>query len=87
MTSAETEWTRVACEVADIIRASEHVKPTASKTDLDGAYGEPEVYTEWSVVYPSGNEIPVLREHRWPGLILDDPNARPCEHYVPEAST
>lgn len=76
------EWTRVACEVADAIRSAECVKPTASKTDPSGTYGTPEIYTEWSAIYPSGREVPVLREHRWPGD-EGEPDAKPCEHYVP----
>lgn len=39
------DWTRVACEVADAIRSAECVTPTASKTDLGGTYGTPEIVT------------------------------------------
>lgn len=79
-------WVAVSCEVADAIRLSEPVKPTASKTDLHGTYGEPEVYTEWSAIYQSGREVPILREHRWPSP-EGEPDAKPCEHYVPTADT
>ena len=82
--SDDIRWVAVSCEVADTIRLSEPVKPTASKTDLHGTYGEPEVYTEWSAIYRSGREVPVLREHRWPGP-EGEPDAKPCEHYVPGA--
>jgi hypothetical protein len=68
--------------VADVIRGNEHVRPSASKTDLYGEYGPPEVYTEWSAIYPSGREIPVLREHHWPGPDNRGDDARPCEHYA-----
>ena len=83
--TGESVWVAVACEVADVIRHSEHVKPTASKTDLSGEYGDPEVFTEWSVTYPSGREVAILREHRWPGRPDDHgpvADARPCEHYA-----
>lgn len=78
-------WVAVSCEVADAIRVSEPIKPTSSKTDLDGTFGAPEVFTEWSAIYQSGREVPVLREHRWPGPD-GEPDAKPCEHYVPGAS-
>lgn len=83
MSETEARWVAVACPIADLIRGSEHVFPSASKTDPDGMYGKPEVYTEWSARYPSGREVPVLREHRWPGLHQGDADAGPCEHYVP----
>lgn len=76
-------WVAVSCEVADAIRGNAHVKPSASKTDLYGEYGSPEVYTEWSAVYPSGREVPVLREHRWPGPVVSADDVKPCEHYAP----
>jgi hypothetical protein len=75
-------WVAVDCAVADVIRLCEHVKPVSSKTDLGGTYGEPEVFTEWAVIYPSSREVPILREHRWPGP-EGEPDAKPCEHYVP----
>jgi hypothetical protein len=50
----------------------------ASKTDIDGEYGTPEIYTEWG---RKATDEPVLRDYRWPN------SDRPCEHYVPEGST
>ena len=82
---ARVAWVAVACEVADAIRHCESLKPTASKTDLDGEYGEPEVFTEWSVIYPSGREVPVLREHRWPSGSDGVVDLKPCEHYARSA--
>lgn len=53
----------------------------SSKTDLDGLYGKPEIFTEWG----TDNETPVLRDVRWPGPqagdLLPSPDAKPCEHY------
>ena len=43
----------------------------SSKTDLDGAYGPPEVFTEWGYDY----DRPVLRDFRWPG------GSGSCAHY------
>lgn len=74
-------WSEVACEVADIIRQHPCVKPSASRTQLEGPGAE--VYTEWSAVYPSGREVPVLRETRYPGEYRGDPDRLPCEHHVP----
>ena len=82
VTDVAVQWVAVACVVADVIRAHDKVAPSSSKTDLFGTYGQPEVYTEWSVVYPSGREMPLLREHRWPGP-EGGPDAKPCEHYAP----
>ena len=74
-------WTAVSCLVADIIRGSEYVKPMSSKTDLDGHYGEPEVYTEWAT--DGRNEVAVLREHRWPSPHSGHGDRYACEHYAP----
>ena len=75
-------WVEVACEVADVIRACEHVKPTSSKTDLYGEYGPPEVFTEWSVFFSSGREVALLREHRWPSAIPGEADVKRCEHFA-----
>ena len=75
----EDHLTPVACVVADLIRHSEHVKVSASKTDLYGQYGEPEVYTEWVT---ANAETVVLREHRWPSPHSGEPDPYRCEHYA-----
>lgn len=77
----DRRWVEVACRVADIIRAHPNVTPSASRTQLEGPGAE--VYTEWSAVYPSGREIPVLRETRYPGEYPGDPDRQPCEHHCP----
>lgn len=74
-------WVEVACQVADIIRTNEHVKPSASRTQLEGPGAL--VYTEWSVTFPSGREVAVLRETRYPGENRGDPDRLPCEHHCP----
>lgn len=74
-------WTEVACEVADVIRDHPNVKPSASRTQLEGPGAE--VYTEWTAVYPSGNEVVVLRETRYPSDERGGPDRLPCEHHVP----
>lgn len=75
-------WVRVACEVADVIRHSEHVTPYGGRSDLGGQYGDPEVYTEWGLKN-SEKEVAVMREYRWPAPDFDGPDTRPCEHWVP----
>ena len=77
-------WTAVACQVADIIRDHPCVKPSAGRTQVEGPGAE--VYTEWSAIYPSGREVPVLRETRYPGERQGDPDRLPCEHHVPTRS-
>lgn len=74
-------WTEVACEVADVIRAHPNVKPSAGRTQVEGPGAE--IYTEWSACYPSGREVIVLRETRYPGERAGDPDRLPCEHHVP----
>lgn len=81
--SAPAGWIAVSCEAADLIRAHPDVHPSSSKTDLDGRYGKPEVFTEWDV-HCRKTSRPILREHRWPGP-EGEPDAAPCEHYVPSA--
>ncbi len=72
-------WVEVACEVADVIRQSEHARPTAGRTDLDGQWGEPCIYTEWGL----DHETPVLREWRYPAPDGSRPDPKPCRHEVP----
>lgn len=90
--SAETTpvpWVEIACEVADVIRHSEHTTPYAGKTDLGGTYGAPEIYTEWGM--KGEREVPVMREWRFPDArAVDDPmgstkypDVKPCRHEVP----
>lgn len=75
-----TQWVRVSCETADVIRASAHVHPYSGRSDLHGEFGEPEVFTEWGI---RDRDISVLREHRFPGPDLTGPDRKSCEHYVP----
>lgn len=71
-------FVRVACAVADVIRASEMVKPASSLTDLTGEFGEPTIFTEWGIEVSDGSYRVALREIHWP----QDPD-RDCEHWVP----
>lgn len=68
-------WSRIACEVADVLRHQEArpLVPVGSLTDLAGEFGRPLVYTEWGF---KDTEQPVMREYRWPK------QDRPCEHYA-----
>jgi len=76
-------WERITCEQREAMvdrrgrsfngfAASTGVGVLASRTDIDGAYGRAEVFTEWGYL-DSG--VPLLRDIRWP---KDD---APCEHY------
>jgi hypothetical protein len=61
----------------------------SAKTDPDGLYGRPEIFTEWGL---SAGEVPVLRTIRWPGRErsgspLRSPDVQPCEHYRYEETT
>lgn len=81
MSTTTTEaqgFVRVSCMTADVIRAAEIVKPTSSLTDLTGEFGEPQIFTEWSIERTDGSFSVVLRENRWPR----DPD-RDCEHWTP----
>lgn len=71
-------WIEVACEVADVIRHCEHVTPSAGRSDLDGEWGAPSVYTEWSM-----RDKPIMREWRFPSRIPGEPDPEPCRHEVP----
>lgn len=76
--------TRVSCITADLIRQNEFTHVYASKTDSAGMYGEPEIFTEWSITMPDNTEYIVMREHRWPSE--DGYTDRySCEHYVRNA--
>lgn len=74
--------TRVDCMVADLIRGHELVHVNSSKTDLSGEYGEPEIYTEWSVTLKDGTAKVVMREHKWPSQTGNYTDRYRCEHYV-----
>lgn len=74
------DWIAVTCEKADEIRRAPFITAYGGRSDLGGTYGEPEVYTEWGI---RGRDIPLLREHRFPGLDLAGPDRKPCEHYAP----
>jgi hypothetical protein len=75
----EVTWEKIGCQVADAIRCEPGTTVGAARTDLDGLYGDPEVYTEWVDKY----ERPVLREHRYPNRDGSRPDDKPCEHYRP----
>ncbi len=79
--NAEVKWVPVACEVADVIRHSEHVTVYASHTDIGGEHGAPEIYTEWGL--RGDREIAVLREWRYLPYHEGEPDRKPCEHHVP----
>jgi hypothetical protein len=79
-----SDWSRVPCAVADLIRFPDVVRPWSSLTDPEGTFGAPVIYTEWGVQVPADaegqgdvNEV-VLRDYRWPAFMH-----RQCEHYVP----
>jgi hypothetical protein len=78
-----TEWQQISCDeresLVDAFGRSfngfaDHtgIGPISSRTDPDGVYGRPEVFTEWG--YREDGR-PVLRDHRYPGT------DEPCEHF------
>lgn len=81
-------WRKISCTERDELKASRDLKPFASRTDLGGEFGDPEIFTEWG---DPTTDTPVLRDHRYPplytGLDTDPtayaqrPDTRPCEHY------
>lgn len=76
-------WTQVSCEERERIYKAARPRPSASLTDLSGRYGDPQIFTEWA----DANEAPVLRDYRWPNAEDGKPDARPCQHWIPEATS
>lgn len=73
-----TDWEKITCrEREELLRDQPDLRVSASKTDIGGEFGEPEIYTEWS----GRDEVPVLREHRWPAEDFNGADEKPCEHY------
>ena len=76
-------WTPITCQQREAL-VDQHgryyngfstesgIGPLASRTDLDGEFGAPSVFTEWGW---AATEQPLLRDYRWPD------SDRACEHY------
>ena len=79
--TAEMTWRRVTCAERDEVYAAGIARWSvgASLTDLDGEYGDPEMFTEW---WDRQTEKPVLRDRRYPSREAGQRDLRPCEHYV-----
>lgn len=84
-------WAKITCDEREslICRNGERyagLGVAAGRTDMDGQYGEPTIFTEW---FDKDTEEPVLRDYRFPGRRTPDdpypPDAKPCEHYRWEA--
>lgn len=84
--SDSVEWVQITCEereaLIDEVGRSYNgpAKPygvLAGRSDLDGQYGRPCVFTEWG---HSETGVPLLQDYRWPE------STRPCEHYRAGAS-
>jgi hypothetical protein len=74
-------WRQVSCEERDAFYAAgiEDWCPGSTLTDLDGQFGEPEMFIEW---WDRETEQPQLRDQRWPRRGGERPDARPCQHHV-----
>ena len=77
MSLPDSSWVPIPCLTADLIRQHPKVFPTESRTDMDGEFGDPCVYTEWGL---RDDDIPVMREWRYPPRVPGEPDPRPCEH-------
>lgn len=88
-TTAAGTWVQITCEDREALVSRnggryDGFKVAAGRTDMDGQFGEPTIFTEW---YDSltGSDESVLRDYRYPGRRTpDDPypkDVRPCEHY------
>lgn len=66
-------WVKITCEESELLRAGLHVH--SARTDPEGVYGPPEVFTEWGT-----DAGPVLRDHRFPQPDFSRPDVKPCEH-------
>jgi hypothetical protein len=51
----------------------------ASRSDLGGEFGDPEVFTEWG---HKETDLPVLRDIRYPAVDMAGTDLKPCEHYA-----
>jgi len=74
-------WRRVSCEERDDVYNAgiDGWGVGSSLTDLDGLYGEPQMFTEW---WDKATERPVLRDRRYPSRDLGRRDLRPCEHHL-----
>jgi hypothetical protein len=79
MSLPKSGWVPIPCLTADLIRQHPEVRPHASRTDMTGEFGEPCIYTEWGIEV-NGEDIPVMREWRYPSRVPGEPDRRPCEH-------
>ena len=77
-------WRRVTCEERDDVYNAgiDGWGVGSSLTDLDGLYGEPQMFTEW---WDKATERPVLRDRRYPSREFGRADLRPCEHFVADA--
>jgi len=80
-------WRKITCAERDDLYFTSGLDlvPIASRTDLGGEFGDPEMFTEWG---DRATEKPLLRDYRWPPRYREEPSTllpdtRPCEHYVP----
>jgi hypothetical protein len=75
-------WTKITCTEREAIvdrhgRSYNSFSPesgicvTLSRTDPDGDFGKPEIFTEWGFT----EERPVLQDYLYPAT------DKPCEHY------
>jgi len=83
-----TGWRKITCAERDelFFISGLDLVPIASRTDLGGKFGDPEMFTEWG---ERAVEVPVLRDYRFPPRYREElstllPDTRPCEHYVPQ---
>ena len=81
-------WDPISCADRDALvcrngERYEGLKVAAGRTDLDGQYGEPCIFTEW---YDESTGLSVLQDYRYPGRRSDanrlPDDARPCEHFA-----
>lgn len=77
MSLPDSMWVPIPCLTADLIRQHPQVVPTEGRSDIGGEFGEPCVYTEWGL---RDDDIPVMREWRYPSRVPGEPDPRPCEH-------
>lgn len=73
-------WRKITCVERDVLLCRAGVdgwRVSASLTDLDGRFGVPEIFTEWS---DRATGVPTLRDYRYPQRNGERPDVRPCEH-------
>lgn len=81
-------WVKIDCDAREVIVSRngeryEGLGVAAGRTDMDGQYGEPCIFTEW---YDRATDQSVLQDYLWPARRHSDddlflPDVKPCEHY------